>query len=138
MPLRVLHARGPRRVSYNLDQFSETRAWQVINQATLNLTDDIRLRNIISYSQLKTFYGYDYDATANAISGQTSQNDPATPSLVTNGRIPTVAPNIFTEELQLQGTVFDRALTFAVGGYLDHQGWDGPAGIALTATRTSR
>ena len=123
-------ARGPRRVSYNLDQFSETRAWQVINQATLNLTDDIRLRNIISYSQLKTFYGYDYDATANAISGQTSQNDPATPSLVTNGRIPTVAPNIFTEELQLQGTVFDRALTFAVGGYLDHQGWDGPAGIA--------
>jgi iron complex outermembrane receptor protein len=123
-------ARGPRRVSYNLDQFSETRAWQVINQATLNLTGDIRLRNIISYSQLKTFYGYDYDATANAISGQTSQNDPAAPSLVTNGRIPTIAPNIFTEELQLQGTVFDRALTFAVGGYLDHQGWDGPAGIA--------
>jgi iron complex outermembrane receptor protein len=123
-------ARGPRRVSYNLDQFSETRAWQVINQATLNLTDDIRLRNIVSYSQLKTFYGYDYDATANAISGQTGQNDPLTPSLVTSGRIPTIAPTIFTEELQLQGTAFDRALTFAVGGYLDHQGWDGPAGIA--------
>jgi len=124
------NARGPREVAYNLDQFSETKQWQVINQATLNLTDDIRLRNIVSYSKLKTFYGYDYDATQFAVSGQTSQNDPLTPSLITDGRFPTVAPTFFTEELQLQGAAFDRALTFAVGGYYDRQGWDGPAGIA--------
>lgn len=109
-------ARGPRRVSYNLDQFSETKYWQVINQASIQLTDEIKLRNIISYSQFRTIYGYDYDATAFPLAGQT-------------GRIPTVAPNYFTEELQLQGTAFDGAVDFSVGGYLDRQSWNDPAGI---------
>lgn len=109
-------ARGPRRVAYDLDQFSETKYWQVINQATVNLTDDIKLRNIASYSEFRTIYGYDYDATAFPLAGQT-------------GRIPTLAPDVFTEELQLQGTAFDDAVTFSFGGYLDRQTTKDPAGI---------
>jgi len=123
-------ARGPRRVAYNLDQFSDTRYWQIINHATFELTDEIKLKNIISYSKLKTFYGYDYDATANPISGQTSRVNPANPGLFEDGKIPTLAPEVFTEELQLQGTAFDKALAFTVGGYLDRQDTDLPAGIA--------
>jgi iron complex outermembrane recepter protein len=123
------NARGPRRVAYNLDQFSNSRYWQVLNQATFELSDTLKLRNIISYSKLWTKYGYDYDATANPISGQTSQVNPTNPGLFSGGRIPTVAPTFFTEELQLQGTAFDKALTFTIGGFLDRQGWDGPAGI---------
>lgn len=109
-------ARGPRRVAYDLDQFSETKYWQVINQASVQVTDNIKLRNIISYSELRTFYGYDYDATIYPLAGQT-------------GSIPTIAPNFFTEELQLQGTLFDDAVAFSVGGYLDRQSWSDPAGI---------
>jgi iron complex outermembrane receptor protein len=123
-------ARGPRRVSYDVDQYSKTKYWQVLNQATIELTDQIKLRNIISFSKLKTFYGYDYDATANPVGGQTGQITTIdSPFFDGNKSVPTIAPTFFTEELQLQGTALDRAVTFTVGGFLDRQGWDGPAGI---------
>ena len=124
------NARGPRQVAYNTNQFSDTTYRQVINQATFDLTDEIKLKNIISYSKLKTFYGYDYDATINPISGQTSRVNPANPGLFSGGKIPTLAPTFFTEELQLQGTAFDKALAFTVGGFLDRQKTQLPAGIA--------
>ncbi|MGN6818769.1 MAG: TonB-dependent receptor [Sphingomonas sp.] len=110
-------ARGPRRVSYDLNQFSETTYWQAINQATIDLTDQIKLRNIISYSEFRNRYTYDYDASPLPLAGQSSRN------------FDTTAPNYFTEELQLQGTAFNRALTFSAGGYLDRQTTRDPAGI---------
>lgn len=110
-------ARGPRRVSYDINQFSRTKYWQAINQASVRITDDLTLRNIISYSEFRNYYAYDYDATAFPLAGQSSSS------------IPTNAPNYFTEELQLQGTAFDKAVTFSVGGYLDRQTWRDPAGI---------
>ena len=123
-------ARGPREVAYDLDQFSDTDYWQVINQATLELGNDLKLRNIVSYSELRTAYGYDYDATPFPLAGQTSRVDINNPGLFTGGTVPTLAPNVFTEELQLQGTAFDGALDFTIGGYLDRQKTDLPAGIA--------
>lgn len=110
-------ANGPRRVGYDLDQFSTTEYWQVVNQASVELTDNIKLRNIISYSEFRNRYGYDYDATAFPLAGQSSQ------SYDTN------APNYFTEELQLQGSAFGGAVDFSIGGYLDRQTWKSPAGI---------
>lgn len=110
-------ARGPRRVAYDLDQFSKTEYWQVINQASIDLTDGIKLRNIISYSEFRNRYGYDYDATIFPLAGQSSKS------------IDTNAPNYFTEELQLQGNTMDGALQFSIGGYLDRQSWNDPTGI---------
>ncbi|MGN6499833.1 MAG: TonB-dependent receptor [Tsuneonella sp.] len=129
-PVAEQQARGPRHVAYNLDQFSDTSYWQVINQASLELGADLKLKNIISYSELKTRYGYDYDATVFPLSGQTSRVDTANPGLFKSGLVPTLAPTFFTEELQLQGNAFDHALAFAVGGFLDRQTTDLPAGIA--------
>src|SRR5262249_22159111 len=53
---------GPRHVAYDLDQFSDTDYWQLLNQATYSLTDNLRIKNIISYSEFRNIYGYDYDA----------------------------------------------------------------------------
>ena len=103
-------ARGPRRVSYDLDEFSKTRYWQAINHATFELSDTLKLKNIISYSEFTTRYAYDYDATAFPLAGQTSRTG-----------LPTQAPTFFTEELQLQGEAFDDALNFTTGLYYDRQ-----------------
>ncbi len=124
------NARGPREVAYDLDQFSDTRYWQVINQATLDLGSNLKLRNIVSYSELRTLYGYDYDSTPFPLGGQTSRVDPANPGLFVSGTVPTLAPKTFTEELQLQGSAFDNALDFTIGGFLDRQSTQLPAGIA--------
>jgi iron complex outermembrane receptor protein len=104
-------ARGPRRVAYDLEQFSRTDYWQVLNQARIDLTDTLSLKNVVSYSETTFRYGYDYDATAFPIGGQTS----ATGN-------PTQAPTYLTEELQLQGRTLNDAVTFNVGGYYDRYG----------------
>lgn len=110
-------ARGPYRVSYDLNQFSKTRYWQVLNQTSIELSDTLKLKNIISYSQFRNRYGYDYDATPYPLAGQLTRSTWTT------------APNFFTEELQLQGTAFNKAVTFSAGGFLDRQGWQDPSGI---------
>ncbi|WP_315760691.1 TonB-dependent receptor [Sphingomonas sp. Y38-1Y] len=109
--------RGPRRVSYDLNQRSLTDYWQVVNQTSIDLGDTLKLRNIASYSEFRSKYTYDYDATPLPLAGQVSRG------------IPVLAPNTFTEELQLQGTAANRAINFSIGGYLDRQTWSGPAGI---------
>lgn len=109
--------RGPRQVSYDLNQFSKTDYWQVVNQASLELTDTMKLRNIVSYSQFRNRYAYDYDATAFPLAGQSSV------------AYDTTAPNYLTEELQLQGSALDGAVVYSIGGYLDRQTWHEPAGI---------
>lgn len=104
-------ALGPRRVAYDLDEFSRTDYWQVINHATLQLSDALTLKNVASYSEFTYRYGYDYDATTLPLFGQTS----ATGN-------PTQAPTYVTEELQLQGRLWNDAVTFNVGGYYDRLG----------------
>lgn len=102
-------ALGTRHVAFDGYQYSKTRYWQIINTSTLDLTDNIALKNIVSYSELRVSYGYDYDGTTNSIAGQ---GDPANNE---------VSPNVVTEELQLQGTAFQDALQFSLGGYYDKQ-----------------
>lgn len=99
---------GPRHVAYDLDQFANTDYWQLLNQATYHLNDNLQIKNIISYSEFRNIYGYDYDATPFPIAGQGQRND-----------VPTNSLNTYTEELQLQGTLFDSAVNFATGVYAD-------------------
>lgn len=104
------NARDPRRVAYDHDQFSETDYWQVINQITYDISDNLRVRNIASYSDFRNIYGYDYDGTIFPIAGQGRRGD-----------IPTNAVDTYTEELQLQGSLFDDAVDFVTGVYFDKQ-----------------
>ncbi len=110
-------ALGPRRVSYDLNEFSKTEYWQILNHASFKITDNLKFENIISYSQFRDHYAYDYDASPYPLGGQSSQN------------IPVLAPNYFTEEARLQGDGLNGALNYTVGVYHDEQTWSGPAGI---------
>jgi iron complex outermembrane receptor protein len=101
-------AMGPRHVAYDFDQFANTTDWQILNQATYRLNDNLRIKNIMSYSEFRNIYGYDYDATIYPIAGQGQRGD-----------VPTNALNTYTEELQLQGSILDQAVNFATGVYAD-------------------
>jgi iron complex outermembrane receptor protein len=100
---------GIRKVHYDQDQYSKTKYWQATNTTVINLSSKISLKNIVSYSELRYSYGYDFDATTNALAGQGDRSRHES------------SPNQITEELQLQGTVFRDALQFALGGYYDNQ-----------------
>lgn len=119
-------ARGPRQVAYDVDQFSKTEYWQIINQASFDLTDNLTLKNIISYSDFEQRYAYDYDATIYSLGGQTSRTG-----------LPTQAPTFFTEELQLQGKAFDEALNFTLGAYYDKQDLSSSQGLIATQFPTT-
>ena len=110
-------ARGPRKVSYDIDEFSKTKYWQAINHTSYEISRDLLLKNVISYSEFRNRYAYDYDASPLPLGGQSSRD------------IPVNAPNFFTEELQLQGSAFDDAMRYATGVYVDRQTWKDPAGI---------
>ena len=114
-------ALGPRHVAYDLNEFSKTAYWQVLNQAKVDLNDRLTIKNIVSYSELIYRYAYDYDATIYPIDGQSS----ATGN-------PTQAPTYFTEELQLQGRLWHDAVNFSVGGYYDKSGLKQNQGALFT------
>jgi iron complex outermembrane receptor protein len=112
-------ARGIRHVSYNIDQFSKTDYWQVVNHTTIDLNDALQLKNIVSYSEFCQAYAYDYDGTANPVAGQFTPSKvyPATGS--TARQRCTQNQNVFSEELQLQARLLDGGLQFTLGGYTD-------------------
>jgi iron complex outermembrane receptor protein len=110
-------ALGPRKVSYDLPEFYKLEYWQIINHANLKISDNLQFQNIVSYSQFRDHYAYDYDASPFPLGGQSSKN------------FPVLAPNYFTEEARLQGKALGGALNYSVGYYHDQQTWSGPAGI---------
>jgi len=133
---------GPRKTRNDVDSYSNIDAWGAINTTDLELTDELKLRNIVSFQKLKSDYGNDNDGTP--LQGyQTSQsaNFPNFPvaglsdefGIVPNGYNNTVKlshPRDYlkqiTEELQLQGNMLDNHLTWTVGAfYIDTK----PAGL---------
>jgi len=115
-------ALGPRKVSYDTDEFSKTEYWQLINQTTYDLSEALTLKNIISYSTYRNWYAYDYDATPLPLAGQSSR------------KFPTNAPNFFTEEFQVQGSALGDSLRYVAGAYMDKMTWEDPAGIQTYTT----
>ncbi len=108
---------GIRKVSYDINEFSKTVYWQVINHATFTVNDNLQFKNIVSYSQFRDYYAYDYDATPFSLGGQSSTH------------IPVLAPDYLTEEARVEGKTLGGALNYTAGFYYDNQTWHGPAGI---------
>ena len=112
-------ARGLRNVAYDMDQFSETEYWQVINQTSLQLNDTLQLKNIVSYSEFCQGYAYDYDGTVNPVAGQSTPGNVYPQTGSSKSQHCTQDQNVLTEELQLQGKFLDGGLQVTLGGYLD-------------------
>lgn len=138
---------GPRRNRQDVDGFSKIDNWGIINNTGIELNDELTLRNIISFQKIKTNYAGDSDATPlqqyqltqNAdlpdfpIEGLAEFGIPNTPGNVylnskPNFNLPRDDVKQFTEELQLQGTMLDDHLTFAVGAFYFNATPAGPWG----------
>jgi iron complex outermembrane receptor protein len=103
------NARGIRRVALSALSNDRTRQLGVTNRTRLDLSDDLTLTNIFSYTNYRTDSGRDDDGTILPIQDSNGASRPGT----WNSNI-----NYLTEELRLSGTL-GGALKFQVGGYYD-------------------
>jgi iron complex outermembrane receptor protein len=123
-------ALGPRQTALGVDIFSRTKTWGITNTTDIELSDELTLRNIVSFQKLKLDYAYDSDGTVlqqhdvdpNRLPapGQVvlpGDNTPLTYLNASDPGLPRDDLKQFTEELQLQGTALDKQLTYTVGGF---------------------
>jgi len=101
-------ARDHRKVQLDGDPNDILKTGAVIDQFRYELTDELTLRNIASYSSLRHHYRWDLDGSRAAF----NQFDNADP--LNQANIDT-----YTEELQLQGHARDGRLKFVLGGYYE-------------------
>ncbi len=138
-------ALGPRQTALGVDVFSKTKTWGVTNTTNIELSDALTLRNIISFQKLKLDYAYDSDGTVlqqhdvdgNRLPapGQATLPGLGTPLTYSNAidlGEPRDDLKQFTEELQLQGTALDQALSYTVGGFYYNQKPNGPQRGSVT------
>ncbi|WOK37093.1 TonB-dependent receptor [Sphingomonas sp. C3-2] len=131
---------GPRKTRLGVDEFQYVRTWGLTNTTSYELTDELTLRNIVSYQRFKGSYSYDSDGTPLQ---QNDQNPTRYPDFPVSGlsefglplagfnNLPgNTAPRdnlrALTEELQLQGAMLDDHLNFTVGGFYYDQKPVGP------------
>jgi iron complex outermembrane receptor protein len=105
------------------DPRSELEQWQVINTTTWQATDDLTVKNIISYADMEQHnntgvYGLNYAyGNSGVYYGFTESN--STPGYATNSQ------TSFVEELQFQGYAFDGRMTWQAGLYYENSKPDG-------------
>lgn len=110
-------ARGNRSVAHGVDDFAKVETWGISNTTDIDLTETLKLRNIVSYATLKSFYSNDSDGTIAPIYD--------TGTTVESRTAPRDWYKVVTEELQLQGSALDNKLTYTVGGFYYKQSPDG-------------
>ena len=124
---------GPRATRNDVDSYANIDSWGAINTTDLELTDRLKLRNIVSYQKLKSDYANDNDGTplqAYQITQSARFPDFPVAGLTDEFGIPAAGYNNranidnprdyleqISEELQLQGNMLDNHLTYTVGGF---------------------
>ena len=111
-----------RYVNYtNFDPFdSLTKIWGVSNTTTLDISDNMTLKNIFGYRTNESLTAGDNDGTPLNI-------------LDTNNLIQT---KIMTEELQLSGSILDNKLKYTLGAFYFKQSPNGKGGSAALEINT--
>lgn len=100
-------ADGPRKAFSNRPEYVRTRTTSITNTTEIDLGDDLLLKNIFGYRQVKDAIGHDSDGLPLAILG----------GRVGEENVILFKNRQFSNELQLQGETMDGALDFIVGAY---------------------
>jgi iron complex outermembrane recepter protein len=111
-------ALGPRQTAHDMDDFTKLYTGGVTNTTDIDLSERLKLRNIISWAEIKSYYAEDtsgldapiYD-TGTTVESRTAPRD---------------WYKLFTEELQVQGNALGNKLTYTLGGFYYDQS---PAGL---------
>ena len=106
---------GPRQTRLGASQRERQRVLTLVNRTTINLTDDVTLKNIASYTRFRSAVTFDNDGSALPIVDYIQTPGWGGPQ---NNSAPAI--DQFTEELQLAGTSFAKALSWSIGGYYQH------------------
>ena len=102
------NARGNRKVSHNTDSFSKIKTWGVTDILDLQLTENLTLRNIANYAEIKSYLATDGDG----------YNLPSYDVNPFNARgLPRDDIRQYSEELQLQGKALEGRLEYVLGGF---------------------
>lgn len=111
--------------------FVKIRQWQVINTTTWEASDNLTIKNIMSYGEFEEKTHFDLYSSHFTIPDSVHFLDFGFPVPVVPGRsfrlidldyMPGQAQaqqKTWTEELQFQGAVFDGKFNYVVGGYLE-------------------
>lgn len=105
-------SRGNYVVDQNAAFGHEARSEMVVNKTSIELTDDITLKNIFGYSFSKNAINYDTDYSPYPIIQQYAPS-----AALTGGQLPVESSKTktFSDELQLQGKTADGRLTYLLG-----------------------
>jgi iron complex outermembrane receptor protein len=108
--LATQQAIGPRKNQQASLAVDKQLDWSVVNRTKIAITDNVSLKNIISYQKSRQQFAFDYDGTPlNFLEQRTSPNEWSTGS------------EQFTEEVQLQGTVPSLHLDYLAGFYYEKE-----------------
>ena len=121
--LAAQQARGVRAVNLVDPSYSDRKNLYLVNATTLNLSDNIQLKNIFGYVREREDEASNFSAS-NGAAILTCHSACPGGLLFTNQQQ-------LSEELRLSGKLLDGRLNFALGGYLDEQK---PAGPGENAT----
>jgi len=112
---QAANAAGPHVSFGNTDPWaSVTKIWGISNTTTIDVSDNVRLKNIFGYRTNDSYTNLDVDGTPMSIVD--TQN---------NIRLKEI-----TEELQLSGSAFDNKLKYTLGGFYYKQSPNGLGGSA--------
>jgi iron complex outermembrane receptor protein len=136
----IADALGPRRMAPDVDEVQTTKTWGIINTTSFEVNDTTKIRNIFSYQNFWSYYLVDGDGTIFQQYDTGVAKLPTGPVTVTAGGL-SIGPYtyhnatpqgprddlaVYTEELQLQGSLLDKQLTYTIGGFYFDQHPDGP------------
>jgi iron complex outermembrane receptor protein len=115
-------ALGPRTVDTNIDGLDKTYSWGITDIATWDFSDNLTIKNIFGYREIKNLLRSDFDATP------LDQGGYSTPDgwEINNAQ--------YTDELQFQGKALDDELSLIGGAFYEFLH---PAGYTVAVVPTT-